>query len=43
MSTFLAFTITGDPAFDLFFSFPATTAILSYIASIGFNLFRGRI
>lgn len=42
MNSFLVFTITGDPAFDFFFSLPATTAILSYIISIPLSMFRGR-
>lgn len=43
MNTFLQFTITGDPAFDFFFSLPASMSILYYLASAGFAILRGRI
>jgi len=43
MNTFLVFTITGDPAFDFFFSLPASLSILYYLVSAGFSVLRGRI
>jgi len=42
MITFLTFAITGDPAFDFFFSLPATLAIFYFIASAGITMMKGR-
>lgn len=43
MNSFLKFTITGDPAFDFFFSLPATLSILFFLLSAGLSAFRGRV
>lgn len=42
MTNFLDFVITGDPAFDFFFSITASIGILGYLSSFAISLFRGR-
>jgi hypothetical protein len=42
MNSFVDFYIIGDPAFDLFFSIPASLSILFFLSSSVLSLFRGR-
>lgn len=41
--SFLDFNITGDPAFDFFFSITASMNVLFYLSFAVTLLFRGRV
>jgi len=43
MTTFLDFTITGDPAFDFFFSVTASGGLLVFLVTLPLLAFRGRL
>ena len=43
MNLFLNFTITGDPAFDFFFSITASLNLLFFISFSAMAMFRGRV
>lgn len=43
MNAFLNFTITGDPAFDFFFSIVASLNVLFFMSFSALSLFRGRV
>jgi len=43
MTGFLNFTVTGDPAFDFFFSITASLNLLYFLAFAVTSLFRGRV
>jgi hypothetical protein len=43
MTIFYDFDIIGDPAFDFFFSLPASLSILFFLAFSALSFFRGRV